>query len=249
MKFELPVSLSWTSAAEEQAWNQEQLLAPLATPQVRLWAYNAPAVVLGCAQHACAAGVAPWSNIDVITRESGGGAVLVGPWMLGMSVALPAGHPLVTPSPVSSYRWLGELCASVLRNLGVAASAIRPEEARSWRARHDLGKDLEWACFGGVSPWEVLARERKLLGLAQLRRRHGVLLVGGLLLEPPDWPLLTRALRRPTTHIYHLTRGTTSLAEELGFAPALLEVAHPLAWALQGALQPTDSSIPSKETA
>jgi lipoate-protein ligase A len=38
------------------------------------------------------------------------------------------------------------------------------------------------ACFGGMSPWEVLAGGRKVVGLSQTRRRTGALLQAGVLL-------------------------------------------------------------------
>ena len=39
------------------------------------------------------------------------------------------------------------------------------------------------ACFGGLSPYEVLAGGRKVVGLSQARRRQGTLLQAGVLLD------------------------------------------------------------------
>ncbi|MGN5477901.1 lipoyl protein ligase domain-containing protein [Cupriavidus basilensis] len=120
--------------AEEQDWNRAQLADPVLRPAVRLWTYAAPGIVLGRAQAALhprlADGPAP-----VIVRDSGGGAVLAGPWMLSASIVLPADHPLVGTGTVSSYRWLGVLYAGLLRDHGIAANAVPPEELQMVRPR------------------------------------------------------------------------------------------------------------------
>lgn len=242
MKLDLPYAPLSVPARDEQAWNEHQLASPVREPQVRLWSYRAPALVLGCAQRpvlASLTGTAAPTGLDTLVRQAGGGAVLVGSWMLSTSIVLPHGHPLVTASPVSSYRWLGELYAGVLQNLGLAAHAVSPDEARDFKHAHDLGKDLDWACYGGISPWEVVVGLRKIVGLAQIRRSTGILLVAGLLLDRPDWPALCQAMNRPATHIYHLTQRTTSLAQEIGIALDVCELSHPLSWALHGAVQGT----------
>ncbi|MCA3239019.1 MAG: hypothetical protein ACK5RC_00360 [Curvibacter sp.] len=60
-------------------------------------------------------------------------------------------------------------------------SASWPEHGRGLR---EIGR----ACFGNLSLWEVVdARGGKLVGLAQRRRQHGVLLVAGVLMAPPPW--------------------------------------------------------------
>src|SRR5690606_33923099 len=48
MTMQLPASLKKVPAAEEQAWNREKLAARVWEPDFRLWAYQEPAVVLGC---------------------------------------------------------------------------------------------------------------------------------------------------------------------------------------------------------
>eukprot|EP01034_Spumella_vulgaris_P044296 gene44296-55086_t len=52
---------------------------------------------------------------------------------------------------------------------------VEPVNIYSQAGRGHLG----WACYGGYSPWEVVVGRRKLVGLAQVRRRGGVLLVAG----------------------------------------------------------------------
>jgi lipoate-protein ligase A len=38
-------------------------------------------------------------------------------------------------------------------------------------------------CFGGCSPYEVVVEQRKVVGLAQIRRRNGMLLQAGIYLR------------------------------------------------------------------
>jgi len=197
----------------EQQWNAQALAAPPAQVAWRLWPYDAPAVVLGCSQRPLAAAARP--DPPVLLRRSGGAAVLVGPWMLGLSVALPGAHDLVAASVVQSYRWLGELLGQWLREAGIGAARALPAGTTCLRTP---APGLDWACFGSVSPWEVVVGRRKIAGLAQVRRRDVVLLVAGVLLAPPDWLVLTTSLARPAEDAAALARRTTSWAQQLGTA-------------------------------
>lgn len=221
------------SCLQEQDWNQRQLEQAANDPVWRLWGYQAPGLVLGCSQRN-ALGSGPAAAIEVVSRQAGGGAVLVGPWMLSASVVLPNAHALVPGNLVASYRWLGELYAALLQDLGIAAHAIAPEEARA--LQQTVPTELAWACYGGFSPWEVVVGQKKIVGLAQVRRRTGVLLVAGLLLDRPDWALLARAMDKPATHTALLEDGTTSCAQQLGRKVSLSEIDSALAHALQHAI-------------
>jgi len=230
------------SRTEEQAWNACQLLVPVTRPARQLWVYRKPAVVLGRSQSrtVCAKDVHRRTDVDVVERQSGGGAVLVGPWMLSASVVLPAAHPLVSKGVTSSYKWIGEAYASVLRQMGIAARSLTPEQVMPAR-QHDTG--IDWACFGSLSPWEVVVAGRKILGLAQTRRRTGVLLVAGLLLDRPDWSLLCRAMGKPAQSADLLVEKTTSCAEEFGGPLPRLELAYRVGTALREAMTwPTQDS-------
>ena len=227
-----PVSLL-ASCLQEQDWNQRQLAQTAHDPVWRLWGYQAPGLVLGCSQRN-ALGSGPAAAIEVVSRQAGGGAVLVGPWMLSASVVLPNAHALVPGNLVASYRWLGELYAALLQDLGIAAHALAPEEARA--LQQAVPTELAWACYGGFSPWEVVVGQKKIVGLAQVRRRTGVLLVAGLLLDRPDWALLVRAMDKPATHAALLEDGTTSCAQQLGRKVPLPEIDSALAHALQNAI-------------
>lgn len=164
---------------------------PVIRPDFRTWSYQSPAVVLGCAQRALQMEIEKRAagQLDILIRDTGGGAVLTGPWLVGVSVVLPHGHALLGRSLGDSYGGLAQLHVSVLATFGVIAQTlVRPElTAHPERDAHDL----RWACFGGLTPWEVISTDgRKLVGLAQKRNRHGVLLVAGTLIGRVAWELL-----------------------------------------------------------
>ncbi len=208
--------LTVVGCAEEQRWHEAMLELPVREPQLRLWTYRTPGVVFGCSQSALLERARNRrTQPEMVLRRSGGGAVLTGPWMLSTSILLPPEHRLLAGGTVGSYRWLGQLLAGLLRDIGVPAHALSPEDVR----RSPVEPALGWACFGSLSPWEVVAGGRKIVGLAQLRRRNGVLLTSGTLLARPDWAALCAALERPATDARALADFTTSCEQALGTSP------------------------------
>jgi lipoate-protein ligase A len=213
------------SAADEQDWIRESLAEPVARAQWRVWRYRAPAIVLGLSQRRLQDAVAARAGeaLPVLVRASGGGAVLAGPWMIGATVLLPSRHPLAAGALVDSYRWFGEQHMRVLRAFGVESRLLSPQELRESDSRVDGFEPLPWACFGALSPWELVdGARRKLGGLAQQRRASGIALVAGTLLWRPPWSLLCEALDRGDA-LEALTRRTIdceSIRESAGFAPS-----------------------------
>jgi len=186
------------SAGEELAVSEALLarLAQTARPAVR-W-YGAPrlALVLGSGQRPSEADGAALAAAggSLHKRASGGTAVLFVPGFLMQDIALPMGHPLRREDVSESYRWLGELWAETLAALGIVAEPISIAAARADSAASDAL--LRRACFGGRSPYELLAGGRKLVGFSQIRRRQGALLQVGLYAH---WPgrKLAQLLRMP----------------------------------------------------
>ena len=139
-------------AAREQRWNERQLAEPVLHPRMKVWTYREGAIVLGRSQHALAdrpeaagmsnaaagdaGGVPPGGLADseavrlpLVKRGAGGGAVLVGPWLLSASLLLPLDDPRMAMTSVAdSYRWLGEAMVATLAELGVTARAVPPAE-------------------------------------------------------------------------------------------------------------------------
>ena len=145
-------------------------------------------MVLGRAQHQLALPASSAGALPVVVRGAGGGAVLTGPWLLSLAITLAPDDARVAALPVAdSYRWLGEAVVAALAGLGVRARAQPPAE------RIPAPEALAWACFAGVAPWEVVACDaaggppRKLVGFAQRRSRHGILLAMNMLLTHCPW--------------------------------------------------------------
>lgn len=185
-------------------------------PCFRVWTYLSPAIVLGCSQRGLCDAVAQrlCGRAELVVRESGGGAVLAGPWLVGVSVVLPLTHPWACDGVMGSYQRLGQLHVNVLNGFGVVARAMPPAELRSVCAASPLGA-VDWACFGSLSPWELVNnRGRKLVGMAQRKKQSGVLLVAGTLLSEVDWRLLCEAMGKP--HDESTLRGCTVSAQDMG---------------------------------
>lgn len=179
----------------------EQLLSAVKPdePATLYWSQAEPAgIVLGFAQkYAILNPAAPAAQqLPIYHRRAGGTAVLAGPDLLSLDVVLPAGHPLVSPDIVESYRWLGTVWVETLGRLGVETRTVPPQEAH---AQRDLLKQEETreresilarACYGSLSPYEVVAGRRKVVGLDMIRRRVGSLVQAGLLLHWESEPLV-----------------------------------------------------------
>lgn len=182
-----------------------------------MWTYCTSAVVLGCSQRALHDGVQQrlGGRAALLQRESGGGAVLTGPWLVSASVVLPPDHAWVRDGVVESYRRFAELHVAALQAIGVPSRALPPHEvARVNEAR----ATVRWACFGSLSSWELVNAEgRKFVGLAQRRRRSAVLLVAGTLIGRADWPLLCQAMGHPEDEAVLGQR--TVACEEVAGAP------------------------------
>lgn len=208
---DVPLILDYVDAASEQAWNAARLSDTVTGPELRFWAYHEPAVVLGRSQRSWALADETVARVE---RQAGGGAVLVGPWMLSASIVLPTTHPFARLPPAASYHWLGDAYATVLRDAGIGAQVLDIAGARELQQQAD--PNLKWACYGGFSPGEVVVGRRKLVGLAQVRRAGGVLFVAGLQFGRPDWALLCRALGRPLDEAELLTACNTCCVDEAG---------------------------------
>lgn len=119
-------------------------------------------------------------DIPVITRHSGGGAVLLSPDVLSCDVLLPRDHPLARGTPADTALRVGAAWQAGLAALGVASLGLH-DGAPTARRDTSRGRLLAEVCYATLAAGEVTADGRKLVGLAQRRRRHGVLVQCGLL--------------------------------------------------------------------
>lgn len=207
-------------------------------PTLRLYTWSEPCLALGSFQPladlspAARAGRGP----AVVRRASGGTLVLHDGGHLGFSLALPPGHPLAPADLIDAYRQLNRHVAAALHALGLPARLVSVQEARADGA-HPL---LKAACYGSLSPYEVVIGTRKLVGSAQLRRRGVVLHEGGILLrfdaaETAHW-LAAATEAEAQRRACLLAARVTDLERELARPVTLAEVAAALVSAFTPAL-------------
>lgn len=185
--------LRWQLAADDALLDD---LQPEGPARLRWWVPERHAVVLGFAQRTEAARLLDGerlaaAGVEVLERRAGGGLVYLAPGAMAcLAVALPRGHARWCEDLTESYRWLGEALREGVAALGLRdARVVSVAEAREDAVRLRSNPDPAWAlvragCFAGLSPYEVVdVRGRKVVGLAQVRRRAGALFQVGVLLE------------------------------------------------------------------
>jgi lipoate---protein ligase len=125
-----------------------------------------PALVLGSTQPASDADeeAAARVGVDVARRRSGGGAVLVLPdrttWI---DVTIPRADRLWEDDVARAFHWVGETWVAALDRLGVVAGVHTGRAVETpWSRR---------VCFAGIGAGEVVASERKAVGISQRRTR------------------------------------------------------------------------------
>lgn len=183
-------------------------LADDPTPTLRWYRSDAPTIVLGRGQRTLALvdGEHP-----VAMRFSGGGAVWLSPDVLSLDVLVPSDHPWFEDQLGAVFESVGRRWAQALSSLGIADLEVYdgPSEARQrGTAREQL---LAAVCYATRGRGEVLWRGRKLVGLAQRRRRHGAMVQCGLLRQWEPRHLLTRLGADPNDA--QITRAAVGLSE------------------------------------
>lgn len=126
-----------------------------------------PAVVLGSSQnrHTVDPQRAAAFGFEIVSRRSGGGAVLLAPdehvWV---DFWVPRGHRLFDDDVVRAAFWVGELWAG-------AAEQVLAVPVTVHREGQSPGRYGATVCFAGKGPGEVFVRGRKLVGISQRRTR------------------------------------------------------------------------------
>jgi lipoate-protein ligase A len=204
-------------------------------PAGHWWISTTRAVVVGVGLHHRLATVVDLercraSEVEVIQRRAGGGALFLDANVLCGAVALPMAS--VEADVTESYRWLGDRLVSVLAGLGIIARRAEVDEARAdiaslRNAASPTAAALLTTCYAGLSPHEVVVHTdqavAKLVGLAQVRRRDAALFQFGVLLrdqscladylrvaDEAERDALRTALRRRTVGLDSLTRRSAS---------------------------------------
>ncbi|MBN0988129.1 lipoyl protein ligase domain-containing protein [Amphritea pacifica] len=186
-------SLVSGSMPDEQQRISEILEAGVEKPQVLFWQYDRAAVIMGCSQRPDEGQMrrSEAAGFAMIRRRSGGGAVLAGPWMLSVTVFIPPEHPVAKQNIIEIFSWLEQIWIAALRACNVPCKGV--DQAMIDRSKTiSQEQNLKWACYASLSHGEVVSEDgRKLVGLAQIRKRKGVALVSGLHLSPCDWQQLS----------------------------------------------------------
>lgn len=153
-------------------------LERLPQPTLRWYRSDAPAIVLGRGQGRLAAAD---GAAAVTTRFSGGGAVWLAPDVLCVDVLIPAGHPWVSDRLAEVFDGVGAAWLAGLEALGIDGLAVHDGPSTARRRGTPRERLLAAVCYATLGRGEVLWHGRKLVGLAQRRRRHGVMVQCGLL--------------------------------------------------------------------
>jgi len=181
-------------ASAEQSRIHALLDAGVTEPRFMAWQYSRPALVLGRSQRASPElrARAEGEGVALLTRSSGGGAVMAGPWMLSLTLLLPAAHELSRASLPAGYRAVGEACRRALARFRMRTTLA--DGAAPVGATHPPQTARpDWACFATVSHGELLAAgDRKIVGIAQVRRPNVIAVCVGVLVDRPDWGALVR---------------------------------------------------------
>jgi lipoate-protein ligase A len=161
--------------------------------RLRLWVASSPAVVVGLGLHHRLTTIVDIqrcerADVQVLERRAGGGALLLDEYMLCGAVAVPITN--VSQDVTESYRWLADLLLAALESPGarrVEVAEAREDIARLRQNDNLVTRALLATCYGALSPHEIVVDSahtpKKLVGLAQIRRRHAALFQFGILLR------------------------------------------------------------------
>lgn len=182
-------------------------------PTLRLYAWNPACLSLGVGQKASDADDSQimLQGWNVVRRPTGGRAILHTD-ELTYSVTVPSGHPWAALDIVTSYRQISAGLMRAVESLGADPHAERRSEPSPARPGP--------VCFEVPSHYEITVDGRKLIGSAQVRRRHGLLQHGSLPLYG-DLARICDALAYPDDDARELARvqvrqRAVTLSEALG---------------------------------
>lgn len=198
-------------------------------PILRWYRCTDVALVLGRGQSAAMFAGTP---LPVVGRFSGGGAVLMDDGLLSLDVIVPTGHALLEGSLSAPFERVGDAWAQALRGLGVPDLAVHRGPSTTPRKRSERDRLLAAICYATLGRGEITTGGRKVLGLAQRRRRHGALIQCGLLRRWQPAPLL-QALGADADDLEILT-AAAGLDEVLSAPPGDSEIIAAVEAALAG---------------
>lgn len=181
----------------------EAVRSGMAPPTLRFYSWSEPVVILGVGQHSADLDLAACEaySCRVLRRISGGTAVYHDADELSFEITVPGGHPLGVSDVRLAYARFAEILSDALTRIGVVTRVVEAAEATT-RVAEPL---LRPACFAALSPYELLSSERKLAGLAQVRR-GGATIQHGAIYRRFDTEKLSRVLAAPSVELMERRR-------------------------------------------
>jgi lipoate-protein ligase A len=145
-----------------------------AAPTMRLYAWDPACLSLGRAQPIEDVNLErlEQTGFDLVRRPTGGRAILHDQELTYALIA-PEDHPLMTGGVLESYRRISAGLIAALEQLAVHVEVRGPEPVQGDERVNPI-------CFEVPSPYEITVRGKKILGSAQVRKRHTVLQHGSL---------------------------------------------------------------------
>jgi lipoate-protein ligase A len=182
------------SGADNMALDESLLhdAAATGTPALRLYRWDPPCLSLGRNQQTLADEP---RGIAVVRRPTGGGAV----WHEHEVTYAVAAPVAVFGSLRAAYYAIHQVIAGALRSLG-ADVALAPDPP--------TGTGPSPICFAKPARGEILASGRKLVGSAQVRKRHAFLQHGSILLDGSQANRFERERARGSGEAYGTTLRT-----------------------------------------
>ena len=197
-------------------------------PRLRWYRPTTTAVVRGRGQ---ARTPLPRARVPVLDRLTGGGAVLLSNDLLSCDVIVPADHPLAA-DPMTTFDHVGGAWHNALTGLGVAGLTLHRGPATAIHRGDARQRLLAAVCFATRARGEVLLGGAKLVGLAQRRRRSGVLVQCGLLRHWRPAALLTARGADPDDP--EVTTAAVGLHDAVSAPPGDAAIANAISAALAG---------------
>ena len=148
---------------------------------LRMYSWSRDSLILGVGQPASGIDIDACrdAGCDILRRMSGGTAVFHDGNTVSFQLVLPEGHPFLTGDIHVNYRRIADIAVSMLASFDVPARWVSLDEAR----QDAPPPGLDAICFSSLAPYEIVSGGRKLVGLAQVRRRTVSALQGMLYLR------------------------------------------------------------------
>ncbi|MDD5167445.1 MAG: lipoate--protein ligase family protein [Syntrophales bacterium] len=208
-------------ATDEAIFRQAQYRS--SPPTLRFYGWSKPSVSLGHFQRISSEidiEVCRNKDIDIVFRPTGGKAVFHDDDFTYAVIA--GGNNGFFPDDImGTYRAISHCLATGLRKLGIEADLA--DKGR----RNDDPERLESSCFSVPAQFELLVRQRKICGSAQVRSRGAFLQHGSILttFNPEKTYEIMLPHREPREeHVKRLRESVTSIREHTVYGDDLSRV-------------------------